>query len=233
MNERFCLFGDSIGAGFYYDRSQDVYFFLENNFLKMFEKRTGIQAANYSIVGSTILDGLGRIRRSKDLISSCDYIGLEFGGNDADFPWSEIAKTPSKDFLNNVSFDKFIEVYEMILKKINEAERTPIVFSLPPIDADRYINYVSKKLNSPQIKEFLDDSSISLYQWHDMFNQSIEKMAYENKAVLVDVRGNFLFRGDDYKKLLCYDGIHPNEEGHKLICDAMMNTFDDLNIREN
>ena len=34
----------------------------------------------------------------------------------------------------------------------------------------------------------------------------------------------------DYSQYLCNDGIHPNEEGHKLIAEAIKRHVDDRNI---
>lgn len=53
-----------------------------------------------------------------------------------------------------------------------------------------------------------------------MYNSVIVNIAEETKTKWIDIRGAFL-QTADFTRLLCIDGIHPNEEGHKLIASKI------------
>ncbi|MOA67209.1 hypothetical protein D3C78_1942860 [compost metagenome] len=38
------------------------------------------------------------------------------------------------------------------------------------------------------------------------------------KVKWIDIRDDFM-KTEDYRKYMCEDGIHPNEQGHELIAD--------------
>jgi lysophospholipase L1-like esterase len=41
------------------------------------------------------------------------------------------------------------------------------------------------------------------------------------KNRLIEIRSAFLQK-EDYTKLICLDGIHPNKEGHKVIAEKIL-----------
>ena len=56
--------------------------------------------------------------------------------------------------------------------------------------------------------------------WHERYNIEIFKLAIANQVPVIDITSSFLEK-KNYSRYLCDDGIHPNEEGHKLIAEAI------------
>jgi len=103
-----------------------------------------------------------------------------------------------------------------MIRSVKEMGMTPIVMSMPPLDADRYFEFISRGgLNKENIVRWLGDVQ-HIYRWHELYSNEIVKLAPENGCALVDVRGAFL-REWDYKQYLCEDGIHLNEKGQKFL----------------
>jgi lysophospholipase L1-like esterase len=55
-----------------------------------------------------------------------------------------------------------------------------------------------------------------LYRWHEYYHQLVCETAREEEADILDIRTPFLL-SRRYETLLGEDGIHPTEEGYRLI----------------
>jgi lysophospholipase L1-like esterase len=99
----------------------------------------------------------------------------------------------------------------------------PVLVSLPPLDAEKYFQWISKNSDQAQknILKYIGNIS-RIYSWHEQYNAAILRVAEETKTRLIDIRSSFL-QTEDYTKLICLDGIHPNKEGHKVIADKILN----------
>ncbi|MDD8018627.1 MAG: SGNH/GDSL hydrolase family protein, partial [Bacteroidota bacterium] len=110
-----------------------------------------------------------------------------------------------------------------LVKKLNGMDIVPVLVSLPPLDPDKYFRWISH--NSEEAKnnilKFLGSVS-RIYSWHERYNAAILRVAEETKTRLIDIRSAFL-ETDDYTRLVCDDGIHPNKEGHKVIAEKILN----------
>jgi lysophospholipase L1-like esterase len=58
-----------------------------------------------------------------------------------------------------------------------------------------------------------------------MYSLEVNKLAMALSVPLIDIRSHFLKR-KDYSDLICADGIHPNQEGHRLITNAIDTAVD-------
>ena len=56
-----------------------------------------------------------------------------------------------------------------------------------------------------------------------MYNIRVHSVASAMRVPVIDIRSAFLLR-TDYGELLCDDGIHPNEAGHRLISGTLSRT---------
>ena len=63
-----------------------------------------------------------------------------------------------------------------------------------------------------------------LFRWQSYYNDIVMEIAAEEKCPVIDLRNAFL-QTDDYKSLLCEDGIHPNQAGHDLIVRTITDFF--------
>ena len=88
--------------------------------------------------------------------------------------------------------------------------------SLVPIDATKYMNFISRGLSYDNILSWLGDVNM-LYRWHEGYNRAVEQLADVCSLPLFDLRGEFLYT-HAFKSLICDDGIHPTAEGHRMTC---------------
>ncbi|MEG2323512.1 MAG: SGNH/GDSL hydrolase family protein [Anaerovoracaceae bacterium] len=210
-----CVFGDSLARGVVFDESKEKYFFSKNCFVNLFSDELNIHVKNYAKFGCTTSKGLQIFEKNKDELSKYAYTVLEFGGNDCNFNWSEISENPNANFDPVVAPEVFSANYGHIIECVKKAGSNPVLFSLPPLDPNRFFNWVSKGLNKENILHWLSDVNF-IYRWQEYYNLMIFELARKYDVPVFDIRKIFL-KSRCYEDLLCSDGMHPNEKGHYLI----------------
>jgi acyl-CoA thioesterase-1 len=151
-----------------------------------------------------------------------DIVLIEYGGNDCDYNWNEIADHPESVHEPKTDFNQFEEQLKEAVNFLKTKKIIPILMTLPPLNADRYLKWVSK--NNPlaelNILKWLG-SVTRIYWWQERYSSTIIKVAEETKTRWIDIRGAFL-QHPDFNQFLCVDGIHPNQDGHKIIADKII-----------
>ena len=104
------LWGDSIGKGVLFDEVRGRYAIAKNHFIKLL-KHAGIADINsHARFGATVEEGL------QDFEATCqvesDIVVIEFGGNDCDMPWENIAREPQADYQAKTPLNLFEEKIE-------------------------------------------------------------------------------------------------------------------------
>ncbi len=222
-----CVFGDSVAKGVVYDEEKDKYTFLKDNFVSLIQSVMPINIKNYAKFGCTVTKGAEIMEKQGDKISEYQYTILEFGGNDCDLNWPEVAASPDCEHGAQVPIDLFKECYEKMIEKARTLGSKPILLSLPPLDSQRFFKWVSKDLNKKNIMTFLGNDVNFIYRWHESYNSMIYDLATEYKIPVIDIRKDFLTK-KDYRDFLCIDGMHPNEKGHKLIASSIEKAISSL-----
>lgn len=215
MINSICVFGDSVSKGVVFDSVHQKYMIIKDSFLNLISRGDHIAVSNYSKFGCTVTKGGEILKRHSDELCNYDYTVLEFGGNDCDFDWAKVADHPDENHIPNTPVSEFESYYANMIDKVKQCGGNPVLLSLPPIDAKRYFSWVSRGLNAENILHFLGDVEY-IYRWHEMYNLAVYRLAMEHRIPLIDISSAFLSTGN-YQKLICEDGIHPNENGHKLI----------------
>ncbi len=59
-----------------------------------------------------------------------------------------------------------------------------------------------------------------LNEYVNKYNERIKKIADNKSIYLIDV--NSAFMDNDYKRLFCEDGLHPNESGHEILFNSLL-----------
>lgn len=218
---KYMISGDSISKGVVYDEMRKRYVLLENNYVTLLQEKMMGAVRNTARFGNTLLKGVTNLK--KDIQKEKPHIVLiEYGGNDCDFNWDEIALNPDAEHLPKTDFNMFEKMLKETVSFLRSEHITPILMSLPPLNADSYFKWVSK--NDPvaeqNILKWLG-SITKIYWWQERYNATIVKVAQMTKTKYIDVRGAFL-EYPDFTKFLCSDGIHPNEAGHRIICDKVL-----------
>lgn len=215
-----CVFGDSVAKGVVFDETKNKYTFLKDCFINLVQEDTDIPFKNFAKFGCTTVKGSEIMKKQEDNLSDYEYTLLEFGGNDCDLNWIEVAKTPEDDHDAQVPMDSFRNLYSTMIMKVRAAGSKPVLLSLPPLDADRFFNWVSKGLDKQNILDFLGGDKEYIFKWHESYNDMVFEIASEYGVPVIDIRKEFLAK-KNYKDLLCIDGMHPNRNGHKLIARCL------------
>ena len=217
-----CLFGDSLAKGVVLSPERMRYVLSDCNFASLLEKSCDVKINNYSKFGCTIGKGIDIIEKHCQNIEECDTVMLEFGGNDSDHEWNTVSQNPCGDHHAKTELGKFREMYEKTIEKIMAMGKEVILLSLPPIDCKKYFSWISRDKNGENIKKWLGSVEY-IYRWHEMYNNTVCAIANKMNVKLIDIRSAFLEKRN-FSDYICIDGIHPNEDGQKLMCESILNS---------
>ncbi|WP_216671547.1 SGNH/GDSL hydrolase family protein [Saccharibacillus qingshengii] len=218
---RYLVSGDSISKGVVYDEARSRYVILKDNYVSLLQGSLKGAVHNTARFGNTLLKGVGSLKRDA-LRERPNFVLIEYGGNDCDFNWDEIALDPEADHKPKTGFDEFKTMLTESIDYLKSLQITPVLMTLPPLNAESYFKWVSK--NDPQAERNILrwlGSVTKIYWWQERYNSTILKVSEKTGTRLIDVRGAFL-EHPDFTTFLCSDGIHPNKEGHRLICDKVL-----------
>lgn len=219
MKMKLCVLGDSVAKGVIYDEAREKYIFLKDSFVNLFSRSRNIRVKNLARFGCTTTRGKKILERHKELLSEYDYTILEFGGNDCNFNWEEISLSPEKNHNPAVPAALFKAAYSSMIRQIRDCGSRPILLSLPPLNQQRFFDWICRGLNRDNILGWLGDVNY-IYRWQEAYNLMVFQLAQEHRAPIVDIRQIFL-ENRHYGELLCVDGMHPSQKGHALISSAL------------
>lgn len=217
----FVIFGDSITKGVIYDEQKKHYVISNNNFCNIIKPKVSGVIYNAGKFGSTILRGARKLQ-SDVLTNNPDIVLLEFGGNDCNYNWEEVAKEPYKDHQPQTTLPVFAETFSNIIKTLKDLAITPVLLTLPPLDADKYLKWISN--NNPQNEKNILTwlgSVNRIFSWQETYSKTVQNIAEETHTKVIDMR-KFFLNTPNYKDYLCVDGIHPNVAGHELIANNLI-----------
>lgn len=222
-----CAFGDSVMKGIVVDKENSPadgikYKISNNGFAARCHNSLGIEVDNYARFGGVVSQGMKLVERHVEKIKKSDYVLFEYGGNDCDYNWAEIAERPSEEHTPNTPIDTFVNLYSNLIDRIKSLGANPVLLSLPVLEPNRFFTHVSKGLNSDNILRWLGGSVLTIDRWHSRYNMEIFRLGTTKRIPVIDITSVFLER-KDYADFICEDGIHPNEAGHGLIENAIIN----------
>ncbi len=214
------IFGDSITKGMYFDglKPQKI----QNSFVEILQKEGNLSITNNSVFGQTLKRVYEKgIIQTYALQNDVDnrVCVIALGGNDSDYNWLEVQNGSAITYAPKTSLEEFSFMLENLVEILKEKNIIPILCSLCPVDSNRYFdNVLAKKFDGTKILEFLHGDKQNIYRYQELYNNEIIKLAMKTNTIFFDYRKEFLKRAD-YTQLMCLDGIHPNEQGHKLIAE--------------
>jgi lysophospholipase L1-like esterase len=218
---KFMVSGDSISKGVIFDEVKSKYVILEDNYINLLQSKLNGIIRNTAKFGNTIIQGI--IKLKDDVLrDEPDIVLVEYGGNDCDFDWKEVSNNPNADHQPKTDFDTFQNKLREALHFLKNSNIIPVVMTLPPLNADRYLKWISKNdsLTESNILKYIG-SVTKIYWWQEKYSSAILKIAEETNTRWIDIRGAFL-QYPDFTKFICLDGIHPNEVGHKIIANKII-----------
>ena len=221
-----CAFGDSVMKGIVVDKENSPvdgvkYKISSDGFAARCCRRLGLEIENYARFGGVVSHGMKLVNRYAEKIRRCDCVLFEYGGNDCDYNWAEIAENPSEEHCSKTPIGVFVKHYSDLIDFVKSLGTKPVLLSLPVLEPNRFFAHVSKGLNRDNILRWLGGSVLSIDRWHERYNMEIFRLGAEKRVPVIDITSVFLER-KDFAQFICEDGIHPNEAGHELIESAVV-----------
>ena len=220
------IYGDSVLKGVIFNEELHKYQLYGDRYADL--ASSGIDVENNSKMGATIDEGFEII---KDTLKECDgdtIVVMEYGGNDCNFDWDAVSEDPDGEFEPITPEDKFVSKYVEAVDYAKSKGARVVICTLVPIEAQRFMNWISRGLNYENILEFIGDVDM-LSRWQEYYSNLAAKVAHITGSGLLDLRSAFLKRKVLINNI-CIDGIHPNAEGHKLISEIIKNNISAGNL---
>ena len=217
------VFGDSIGKGIFTDDGKPTV--MENSAVNLFKNSFGVDVDNRSVFGQS-LKRITQRNQFDRYLSTIDpkernVAVLELGGNDADFNWREVAKSPMENHGPQTPIKEFSSLYKSTIEKLQAASVKVIVCTIVPIDSKRFFDRVIGGIaDKNKVLEFFNGDFNTIHRHQEMFNNEILKNAYSYGLPVIDLREKFL-ESNRFEELMCLDGIHPNQSGQLEIFHAV------------
>jgi len=212
------IYGDSILRGITYSEELGKHKLCENYKLPKLAQ-AGFDVRNHSRMGATVTRGLDILSGNIEECEAGDTVLLEYGGNDCDYDWAAISENPNGEFLPHTPENAFLETYENAIKTAKARGARVLLATLIPVDSEKYLKWITKDRSYENIFGWLGDCSM-LYRFQEHYNRLVEELARKFACPIVDFRESFLL-SHKYKDLMSRDGIHPTEEGHRLVEEIM------------
>jgi lysophospholipase L1-like esterase len=216
------VWGDSILKGVFYDEEAGRYRIASPSGTERFAAATGATVANHARFGLTAGRALERVEAAlaKEPPERDDIVLLEFGGNDCDFRWDEVAADPAAPHLPRTPIENFGAALQALVDAFKAKRIAPALMTLPPIDPLKYFAWITRALDPGRVLAWLGDVN-RIYRWQEAYNDIVVEVAAANSLRLVDVRRAFLV-GPDFAGQLCADGIHPSPRGQATLLEAAL-----------
>ena len=216
------VLGDSISRGIVLNGER--YSLLDKGFVEQCSDALGMDIQNFSKMGCTITRGAQILEQRKEAVSKADITILEYGGNDSDFNWQEIAETPEQRHLPKTCMLPFHAAYTQMIQRVRELGSQPVLLSLPLMDGKRFFEFSTRNMSAVERGNVLQWLGVQLERirnYHDMYNLEVFRIATEMNVPIIDITTPFL-DNQDYTQFICADGIHPSQAGHDLIASRVI-----------
>lgn len=220
--EKLIIFGDSIMRGVLLDEGKYICPSEERHAR---EETTGLEIESCCKFGATIDKAQAIVQRriaKGGLPARCL---IEFGGNDSDFDWAAVAAAPHGEHRCKTDPEDFVRKYSEIIAQLREAGCEPVLSTLPPLCAERYLKWFCRDgVDMDSVLIWLGDAQ-AIYRWQEYYSHLVERVAQLNGCNVMQLRDAFLVTPQKHGDRMCDDGIHPNRKGQNLIYETIRKKF--------
>ena len=221
------VFGDSIAKGLEIKKGRPTS--LKENAVDLVASHYNIQITNKSSFGQSIsrLKEKGLIdeylkkinKKNRNIVVFC------IGGNDCDFDWKAIDQSPNEEHCCKTKLEDFIAIYYEMIDKLRKKKVEIYICALPVVCSRAFFNkYVCAIAEKKNILEFLEHDTSKISRHQEIYNNALRDICQAKKVVFLDIRTPFL-KVKNIEKYYCDDGLHPNEEGQRLIAETIIKFF--------
>lgn len=171
---------------------------------------------NRAKMGATVRKGEALVQHDLQRGLDADMAIVGFGGNDSDFEWTAISQNPEDTHLPHTPLTQFVQTLEKITCSLLAHDVQPVLMTLPPIDAERYLDFICRNGRSREnIVRWLGDVQ-RIYHYQEMYSSAIAKCAWKLHVPLIDVRSAFLPERN-LPDMIAADGIHLTMKGYERL----------------
>lgn len=222
-----CIYGDSLMKGTVPSGSSR-YKFTIGQYLDKIMDTFSMNVLNRAKFGAPVTKGASLLRQDLDRSITGKYTLVEYGGNDCNFDWAAVSADPEGEHQPKTPLKLFLSTLETMADSLLQVGSQPVLMTLPPIDAEKYLNAICTNVNCVRknILHWLGDTSM-IYRYHEMYSGAIANLAAKKDIPLVDVRTQFLDK-HNYRDLISDDGIHPSDQGYSIIYSAFHDRLGNL-----
>ena len=211
------IYGDSLLKATMPDEQFHYHFHLP----EVMERYSGRQTevVNRSKMGATVRKGQALLEHDLRRGMQADYALIAYGGNDSDFDWEAIAAAPEQEHLPHTVLPEFIEKLRCAVQELASAGVQPVLMTLPPIDGQRYFQFISRRADGGSILRWLGDVG-RIYRHQELYSDAVAALAMTEGLPLIDVRRQFLPMRD-LPRYIAADGIHLTMTGYRCLFDTL------------
>lgn len=213
------ILGDSILKGIQLDPGTGRYIVKNEMDGAGLAERWHLKIHNGSRFGCTAQKANRLLERMLERGLACDAVVMDFGGNDCDFKWLEIAAHPEKPHPPAFSVEEFLRIYRGMVQKLRARGILPVLTTLPPLEPRRFLDWWCRGGDEGAVIRWMGGSVCNVYAHQEKYSRAVECLARDEGVPLVDIRGKFLEYGR-LNETICLDGTHPNSRGQRLITAA-------------
>jgi acyl-CoA thioesterase-1 len=220
------LWGDSIGRAVGYNESIGRYAVLKPNYREMLLEGRVLNILNHARFGATLPEGIKDFEETPEV--DAPVVAIQYGGNDCNFNWPDVAGNLDKPHQPVTPLPLFEEGLRRFIRLVKSRGKIPLLITPPPLEAQRFFDWVTRGLDSQAVMRFLGDIQ-RIYRWQERYAIAIQRVARLARCRLFDLRDAFL-ASEDMPSYLCRDGMHPNEKGQLLIARAIKEALPRLGL---
>ena len=114
-----------------------------------------------------------------------------------------------------VSLDEYKNNLLSIITQLKNANKIPFISNLQPINENLFRHTL------PQVARYMKMIK-SAYEWQKQYSDICRMIANAEKTVLLDIRSNL----EKYNDVISEDGLHPNDKGHQIIADQILEVLE-------
>lgn len=215
--ERAFIYGDSLLKATVPDEDMHYRFHLPEVMAQYPTDR--LEVVNRAKMGATVTKGLSLVEHDVQRGMDARWALVAYGGNDSDFDWEAIAAAPEQEHLPHTVLPEFIEKLRCAVQELASAGVQPVLMTLPPIDGQRYFQFISRRADGDSILRWLGDVG-RIYRHQELYSDAVAALAMTEGLPLIDVRRQFLPMRD-LPRCIAADGIHLTMTGYRCLFDTL------------